>query len=95
MKIKRVIFVLSISVIFLAGCKLFAKAAAKHWTKQQIKEFTANCEKNAGRLVSDEKAADYCDCAVDVVAEKYTNYEDVKKTSIKEVLRVAKDCIGS
>jgi hypothetical protein len=79
-------------LLVFSSCKMFGRAAAKYWTKKQIKEFVANCESNAGKLIGEEKAKKYCDCAVDVVAEKYQNYEDVKKASIREVLKIAKDC---
>lgn len=92
MRTKKAMFVLLLSVLILTGCAFFARTAAKYWTKQQIKEFTQNCEKNAGRLLSAEKAADYCDCAVDIVAEKYRNYNDLKSTSLREVLQIARDC---
>lgn len=68
------------------------KGAARYWTKKQIKEFVANCENHASKLMSEEKAAEYCNCAVNVVSEKYQNFEDVKKAGIMEVLKVASDC---
>ncbi len=92
MKSRVVLLVVLLSVVTFSGCKLFGRAAAKYWTKQQISEFIANCEKNANRITDAESAKNYCDCAVDVVAEKYQNYEDVKKAALKDVLRVAKDC---
>ena len=85
------IFLIATMLVF-SSCKMFGRAAAKYWTKKQIKEFVANCETNASKLIGEEKAKQYCDCAVDVVAEKYQKYEDVKKASIREVLKIAKDC---
>ena len=76
----------------LSGCKAIAKAAAKHWTKKQIKEFIANCEEKSSKLLGEEKAKHYCDCAVDKVAEKYPKFEDYKKIGIIEALKIAKDC---
>lgn len=76
----------------LVSCKMLLKGAAKHWTKTQIKEFLADCEKHSAKLMSDDKAKAYCDCAVDIVAEKYTNYDDMKNAGLVEVLKVAKDC---
>ena len=76
----------------MLGCKAIAKAAAKHWTKKQIKEFIANCEEKSSKLMSDEKAKHYCECAVDKVAEKYPKFEDYKKIGIIEALKIAKDC---
>ena len=68
------------------------KGAAKYWTRKQIKEFVTNCESHASKIMSEEKAGHYCDCAVDEIAEKYNNYEDVKKMRIVEVLKLAKNC---
>jgi hypothetical protein len=91
MKLKNLVFIL---IVFtsLYSCAAIAKTAAKYWTKKQIKEFVTNCEQKSARLIGETKAKQYCDCAVDVVAEKYKNYEEVKNTSIVEVLRIAKDC---
>ena len=88
---KKVLLV-GIICLPLLSCKALMKGAARYWTKKQIKEFVANCEEHASKLLSDDKAKQYCDCAVDVVAEKYNSYEDVKKAGIVEVLKAAKDC---
>jgi hypothetical protein len=79
-------------IVALSSCKMLGRTAAKYWTKKQIKEFVTNCENNASKLLGEDKAKDYCDCAVDVVAEQYQNYDDVKQVSIREILRVAKEC---
>ncbi len=76
----------------LLSCKAMARTAAKYWTKKQIKEFVANCEEKSSRFISAEKAAQYCDCAVDKVAEKYQDYKEVTQQSIIEVLKIANDC---
>lgn len=90
---KRIFSITLITVILLfSSCSMLGRAAAKYWSKKQINEFVTNCEANAGKLIGEDKAKQYCDCAVDVVAEKYQNYEDVKKASIREVLRIANDC---
>jgi hypothetical protein len=87
-----------LSIVFISlslsfgSCKALARTAAKYWTKKQIKEFVNNCEEKSAKFVGADKAARYCDCAVDVVAEKYKSYEDVKNASIIEVLKIAKDC---
>lgn len=86
------ILLIALVLMSLGSCKLFVKSAAKYWTKQQISEFTKNCEANAGKIMNDDNAKDYCECAIDKVAKKYQNYEDVKKTNLREVLEVAKDC---
>jgi hypothetical protein len=89
--LKKIAFVALISLSFMS-CKAIMKGAAKHWTKKQIKEFVADCEQHSAKLLGEEKAKIYCDCAVTKVADKYTNYEDVKKAGIVEVLKIARDC---
>ena len=87
------VLIVIISLVFgLAGCKALAKGAAKWWTKKQIKEFVANCEAKSSKLLGEERAKKYCDCAVDEVAEKYHDFDDVKKAGIVTVLKIAKDC---
>lgn len=88
---KKWIFLITICVA-LVSCKAIMKGAARYWTKKQISEFITNCETHASKLMSNEKAVQYCDCAVNVVSEKYQNYEDVKSAGIMEVLKIAKDC---
>lgn len=90
-RIQLIIICLVISFSILS-CKAIAKAAAKYWTKKQVKEFVENCEQKSSRLLGEDRAKKYCDCAVDVVAEKYQKYEDVKKMGILEALKIAKDC---
>lgn len=76
----------------LTSCKTLAKGAAKWWTKKQIKEFVNNCEEKTSRLLGDEQAAKYCDCAVDKVAEEYKNFDEIKEKGILTVLKIAADC---
>lgn len=90
-KLRIFSFCLLLATSFLS-CKAIAKAAAKYWTKKQVKEFVENCEEKSSRLLGEDRAKKYCDCAVDVVAEKYQKYEDVKKMGILEALKIAKDC---
>ena len=80
------------AIITSVSCNSIARAAAKYWTNKQIREFVNKCEDKSAILLGSENAKKYCDCAVDVVAEKYRNYEDVKNTSIADVLKVARDC---
>ena len=90
---KRNNFLLSIFIaLLITSCSIIGRTAAKYWTKKQITEFVSNCESQASRLLSTEKAVSFCDCAVDVVAVKYPDYQDVKKAPIKEILKVANDC---
>jgi hypothetical protein len=69
-----------------------AKAALKHWTKKQVKEFVKNCEEKSAKFVGQDKAAKFCNCAVDVVADKYKNYEEAKQISVVDILKLANDC---
>ncbi len=80
------------AVISSASCKTIGRAAARYWTNRQIKEFIGKCEDKSSIFLGSEKAKKYCDCAVDVVAEKYRSYEDVKNTSLTDVLKIAQDC---
>ncbi|UKN02827.1 hypothetical protein K6119_04765 [Paracrocinitomix mangrovi] len=93
MKHKKFLFIALISLSAgLYGCKAIARTAAKYWTKKQIKEFVENCEERSSKLIGEEKAEKYCNCAVDKVAEKYPKFEDYKKIGIVEALKIAKDC---
>ncbi len=77
----------------LSGCKAMARAAAKYWTKKQIKEFLTNCESSAIGKFGESKGKDFCGCAVDVVSEQYQNYDDAKNINFAKILLTAKDCI--
>lgn len=92
-------FVRSLSMIALASlflvaisCKTVARAAARYWTNKQIKEFITNCEEKSSKLIGDEKAKRFCNCAVDAVAEEYQNYQDTKTVSAVRLLEVADNC---
>lgn len=96
---KRKIILLTLLTTFLTAgifistsCNTIARAAAKYWTNKQIREFVGKCEDKSSIILGSENAKKYCDCAVDVVAEKYRNYEDVKKASLTDVLKIARDC---
>jgi hypothetical protein len=77
----------------LSGCKAMARAAAKYWTKKQIKEFIKNCETSAIGKFGESKGKDFCGCAVDVVAEQYQNYDEAKNINFVKILLAAKDCV--
>jgi hypothetical protein len=79
-------------IVYTSSCKTIARAAARYWTNKQIKEFVGKCEDKSSLILGSENAKKYCDCAVDVVAEKYKNYEDVKKASLTDILKIAQDC---
>lgn len=84
--------VVTAAVINAVSCNSIARAAAKYWTNKQIREFVNKCEDKSAIILGSENAKKYCDCAVDIVAEKYRNYDDVRKASIADVLKVARDC---
>ncbi|MBI3135509.1 MAG: hypothetical protein HYZ14_12605 [Bacteroidetes bacterium] len=88
---KKYILLLAVCLSLLS-CKMVMKGAARYWTKKQIKEFVSDCETHSAKLLGEEKAHVFCDCAVDEVSEKYTNYDDVKKAGIIEVLKIARNC---
>lgn len=76
----------------LISCKATARLALKYWTKKQVREFVSGCEDKTKSLLGEEKAKKYCDCAVDVVAEKYQDYQQIKNISILDILKIANDC---
>ena len=83
---------LIVAVIITTSCKTIGRAAAKYWTNREIREFVGKCEDKSSILLGNENAKKYCDCAVDIVAEKFRNYEDVKKASLTDILKIARDC---
>lgn len=88
----RQLILLCLLFISISSCKMAARTALKYWSKKQVKEFVANCETHSTKIMGEEKAKTFCDCAVDQVATKYTNYEDVSKAGLIEVLKVAQSC---
>jgi hypothetical protein len=52
-----------------------------------------NCQEKTSNLIGDEKAKRFCNCAVDVVAEQYQNYNETKTISAATLLNAAKDCV--
>lgn len=82
----------SLSILIIASCKTVGRIAAKYWLNREINEFVSNCENKAGIVVGKDNAHKYCDCAVDVVAEQYHNYQDAKKISLVELLDFVNKC---
>jgi len=82
----------SLSTLAVFSCKTAGRIAAKYWLNREIKEFVSNCEDKAKVVVGKENAHKYCDCAVDVVAEQYHNYQDAKKISLIELLEFVNKC---
>ncbi len=92
MKKVTIIFVAIGLAVSMSNCKAMARAAAKYWTKKQIKQFVNNCEEKSAKFVGEDKAHQFCDCAVDQVAEKYKDYSSVEDVSIMEIIKIANDC---
>lgn len=86
------IAVLMVFSIPQMSCKNLAKAAAKHWTKKQIKKFKSNCKEKAIAKWNKEKGEKFCDCATDIVMEKYKNYDDAEKLDFATVISTARSC---
>lgn len=79
-------------LIVAISCKAAGRLAAKYWLNREIKEFVANCEDKASRVVGSDNAHKYCDCAVDQVAEKFHNYQDAKNLSLMDILDFINKC---
>jgi len=92
MKIKMLLGVALVAATVFISCSTIARAAAKYWTNKQIKEFISNCSQKAGKIVGEAKADKYCDCAVDIVAEQYRNYQDARNINIYQILKIADGC---
>ncbi len=87
------VLTVAMSIIFIAAsCKTVGRIAAKYWLKREINEFVSNCESKTGKLVGRDNAHKYCDCAVDIVAEEYHNYQDAKNIPILEILDFINKC---
>ncbi|HMU10013.1 MAG TPA: hypothetical protein PKC54_08415 [Ferruginibacter sp.] len=82
----------SLIILVIISCKTVGRIAAKYWLNREIKEFVSNCEDKAGRVVGKDNAHKYCDCAVDVVAEQYHNYQDAKNISVIELIEFVNKC---
>ncbi len=93
--LKKIIF-LAIVALFTAAlfisCKSIGKAAIKHWTRKQKKEFVAKCKDGAVQRFG-ERANEFCSCVVGIVEEKYPKAEDGLALSFLEVLKLSKDCV--
>jgi len=89
---KSILLVISLLIVTIVSCKTVGRIAARYWLKREIKEFVSNCENMAGKVIGSEKANKYCDCSVDLVAEKYQNYQDAKNLSVFEIIEFINKC---
>jgi len=92
MKIKILLIVAAMISLTAGSCKTAGRIAGKYWLNREIKEFVSKCEDKTGLLIGNEKAHQYCDCAVDIVAEQYHNYQDTKNLSVLEILEFINKC---
>jgi len=93
MKTRTLLFTAALTVIIAAySCKTVGRIAAKYWLKREIKEFVSNCEDKTSGLIGSENAHKYCDCAVDLVAEKYQDYKDAKRLSRMDIVNFVNQC---
>lgn len=91
-KLPALLILVTLILITVISCKTVGRIAAKYWLNREIKEFVSNCESKVGRIVGNDKANKYCDCSVDLVAEKYHNYQDAKNISVLEILDFINKC---
>ncbi len=73
------------------SCKMFAKSAAKHWTKKQKKQFLKKCKEGSVERFGD-KANKACECGLEKAQEKYPNAEDALALSAAKILKIVLDC---
>ena len=93
MKTRTILFSSAIVVIVAAySCQTVGRIAAKYWLKREIKEFVSNCEDKTSGIIGSENAHKYCDCAVDLVAEKYQDYQDAKKLNVMDIVNFINKC---
>lgn len=88
---KKIAFALF--MLFLAAsaaqtsCKTAAKAAARHWTKKQIRKFSKNCEEKVSQHFSSEKIKPFCDCASQSISDKF----DLEKANAMDAMTLIKE----
>jgi len=93
MKYRKILTVTALLVITtVVSCKTIGRIAAKYWLNREIKEFIGNCEDKTSFILGKDNAAKYCDCAVDIVAEQYHNYQDAKKLSVSAIIDFINKC---
>jgi len=88
-------FTLLIVLVFatsLGSCKSMGKAALKHWTKKQRKEFVTKCQEGA-LMRLDENANEKCSCIALIFEEEFPKYEDAKAVTVTKMLARGKECL--
>ena len=90
----RIILLSAVATVLILACSCNAvgRIAAKYWLNKEIKEFVSNCSDKAAPFVGSDNAHKYCDCAVDLVAEKYQDYKDAKRLSVLEIVDFLNKC---
>lgn len=91
-KQKIALLALVLAVVTVISCKTVGRIAAKYWLNREIKEFVSNCSDKTSIILGKVNADKYCDCAVDIVAEQYHNYQDAKKLSVTALIDFINRC---
>jgi hypothetical protein len=89
---KTLAALLTLVIVCSLACKAAGRLAAKYWLKREIREFVTNCEDKATRIIGSENAHKYCDCTVDLVADKFHDYQDAKNLSWIDLLDFINKC---
>ena len=93
LSILPVLFVLLVALP-QPSCKSLAKAAVKHWTKKQRKEFIAKCKDGAVTAFGDN-TNEVCACVATSVEENMPNYEDAKAVTVMKMISMGKECLNA
>lgn len=81
-------------MIVPVSCKSVAKAAAKHWTKKQIKKYKKDCKTKVASLMNEEKADQFCTCAADNISQNL-DLEKANSLDGAAILKEAAKCAFS
>lgn len=92
---KTVLILLLSSVVFFnhLACKNMAKTAVKHWTKKQIKKFRNHCTEKTTDKFGAVKAKSFCNCATNIIMEKYPKADDAMYLNLLDIISTAKKCV--
>ena len=71
------------------------KIKSNGWAKKDGFTFLAQCEKNAKKKMDAEKAKVYCECVLANMKLKFPDADEAQKIEVSEMLKLAKDCMGS
>lgn len=74
MKVLRTSLFILLTLAFVTpeySCRSMAKAAAKHWTKRQVKKFKKNCKSKLNGHLPEAKVEAFCGCATDKISQSF------------------------